>query len=142
MNFKLHAHRMTSTITRHPPQLLAALERVTGDRSTRPALYSTLDVLWMLYDRVLRFDPADPDDPDRDRFLLSKGHGPAAYYAVLAAKGFIPADWLDEMGELDEPARPPPGSARSSPASRSARARSGTGSGWPSVRRSACAPRA
>ncbi len=35
--------------------------------------------------------------PDRDRFLLSKGHGPAAYYAVLATKGFIPADWLDGL---------------------------------------------
>jgi transketolase len=42
--------------------------------------------------------PNTADDPDRDRFLLSKGHGPAAYYAVLAAKGFIPADWLDDMG--------------------------------------------
>ena len=38
-----------------------------------------------------RRDPA-ADDPERDRFLLSKGHGPAAFYAVLAAKGFIPVD--------------------------------------------------
>jgi transketolase len=38
------------------------------------------------------------DDPERDRFLLSKGHGPAAFYAVLAAKGFIPAGWLDDVG--------------------------------------------
>ena len=37
------------------------------------------------------------DDPDRDRFLLSKGHGPAAYYAVLAAKGFVDAE---EPGRL------------------------------------------
>lgn len=43
------------------------------------------------------------DDPDRDRFLLSKGHGPMAYYAVLAAKGFIPARWLDTFGQLDSP---------------------------------------
>jgi transketolase len=41
------------------------------------------------------------DAPDRDRFLLSKGHGPAAYYAVLAAKGFIPVDWLDDLGGRD-----------------------------------------
>jgi hypothetical protein len=41
---------------------------------------------------------AAPDDPDRDRFLLSKGHGPAAYYAVLAAHGFIPADLLPGFG--------------------------------------------
>jgi transketolase len=43
------------------------------------------------------------DDPHRDRFLLSKGHGPMAYYAVLAAKGFIPADWLDTFGQFDSP---------------------------------------
>ena len=38
-----------------------------------------------------------PRDPDRDRFLLSKGHGPMAYYAVLAAKGFIPVDELSRL---------------------------------------------
>jgi transketolase len=43
----------------------------------------------VLYDQVLKVDPEHLDDPDRDRFLLSKGHGPMAYYAVLAAKGFL-----------------------------------------------------
>jgi transketolase len=60
-------------------------------------------VLWVLYDRVLRVSPATVDEPDRDRFLLSKGHGPAAYYAVLAAKGFIPVAWLDDLGSFDSP---------------------------------------
>jgi transketolase len=68
-----------------------------------PSSYSTLDVLWVLYDRILRIDPRKPDDPDRDRFLLSKGHGPAAFYAVLAAKGFFPEKWLARMGEWDSP---------------------------------------
>src|SRR3954449_13389468 len=71
---------------------------MTGDEKHGPSATSTLDVLWVLYDRVLRIDPRKPDEPDRDRFLLSKGHGPAAYYAVLAAKGYFPADWLDDMG--------------------------------------------
>jgi transketolase len=57
----------------------------------------------VLYDRVLRIDPARPDDPDRDRFLLSKGHGPAAYYAVLAAKGFLPAEALAGFARFDSP---------------------------------------
>ena len=57
-------------------------------------------MLWVLYDRVLRMDPRAADDPERDRFLLSKGHGPPAYYAVLAAKGFIDVDWLDGFGGL------------------------------------------
>lgn len=63
----------------------------------------TLDAIWVLYDRVLRVDPQRPDDPARDRFLLSKGHGPSAFYAVLAAKGFFPTDWLDDVASLGSP---------------------------------------
>jgi transketolase len=70
----------------------------TGDEKHGPSATSTLDVLWVLYDRVLRVSPDAVDDPGRDRFLLSKGHGPAAYYAVLAAKGFIPESWLAGFG--------------------------------------------
>ncbi len=44
---------------------------------------------------MLRIDPARPGAEDRDRFVLSKGHGPVAFYAVLAAKGFFPEAWLD-----------------------------------------------
>jgi transketolase len=73
------------------------LRRLTGDEKHGPSAYSTLDVIWVLYDRVLRVDPGRLDAPDRDRFLLSKGHGPGAYYAVLAAKGFIPEAWLDDL---------------------------------------------
>jgi len=73
----------------------------SGDRKHASAASSTLDVLWVLYDKVLRVDPNHPDDPDRDRFLLSKGHGPKAYYAVLAAKGFIPMEWLPSFGGFD-----------------------------------------
>jgi transketolase len=83
--------------------LPSLLRRVTGDAKHEPSAHSTLDVLWVLYDRILRITPETVDDPDRDRFLLSKGHGPAAYYAVLAAKGFIPAAWLDDMGTWDSP---------------------------------------
>src|SRR5581483_10327377 len=64
---------------------------------------STLDVIWVLYDKVLRVTPETAEDPDRDRFLLSKGHGPTAFYAVLAAKGFIPVDTLAGFGSYDSP---------------------------------------
>ena len=67
---------------------------MTGDEKQSTSANSTLDVLWVLYDRVLEIDPQDPDADDRDRFLLSKGHGPMAYYAVLAAKGFIDPELL------------------------------------------------
>jgi transketolase len=56
-----------------------------------------------LYDWVLRVSPSTVDDPARDRFLLSKGHGPMAFYAVLAAKGFIPVEWLAGFGQFDSP---------------------------------------
>ncbi len=79
------------------------VSRMTGDEKHGASATSTLDVLWVLYDRVLRIDPADPEAADRDRFLLSKGHGPMAYYAVLAAKGFIPEAWLTTFGEFDSP---------------------------------------
>lgn len=74
-----------------------------GDEKHTPSATSTLDVIWVLYDRVLRVDPNRTDDPDRDRFLLSKGHGPMAYYAVLAAKGFISVPTLRTFGRYDSP---------------------------------------
>ncbi|BBC31332.1 Transketolase, thiamine diphosphate binding domain protein [Streptomyces graminofaciens] len=80
------------------PRLMALM---TGDEKHGPAATSTLDVLWVLYDRVLRAGPEHLDDPERDRFLLSKGHGPMAYYAVLAAKGFVPVEWLPGFGAYD-----------------------------------------
>lgn len=67
---------------------------MTGDEKHSPAAHSTLDVLWVLYDRILAVDADAPEDPDRDRFLLSKGHGPQALYAILAAKGFIEPEVL------------------------------------------------
>ncbi|WP_369393586.1 transketolase [Streptomyces sp. CG1] len=76
---------------------------MTGDEKHGPAATSTLDVLWVLYDRVLRVAPERRADPARDRFLLSKGHGPMAYYAVLAAKGFVPAEWLPGFGSYGSP---------------------------------------
>ncbi|WP_213451162.1 transketolase [Rhizomonospora bruguierae] len=84
-------------------RLTGLLRRVTGDEKHGPSAHSTLDVLWVLYDRVLDVAPERVDDPERDRFLLSKGHGPAAYYAVLAAQGFIPEQWLDGMGDAHSP---------------------------------------
>jgi transketolase len=82
------------------PGLLAL---VTGDEKHAPSAFSTLDVLWVLYDRVLRVDPARPGDPERDRFLLSKGHGPAAYYAILAAFGFLEPGTLRTLAAFDSP---------------------------------------
>ncbi|MBK0867264.1 MAG: transketolase [Saccharopolyspora sp.] len=77
--------------------------RMAGDEKHSPAATSTLDVLWVLYDRVLAIGPELIDHPERDRFLLSKGHGPMAYYAVLAAKGILDPAELDRWGRFDSP---------------------------------------
>jgi transketolase len=90
---------MTTALTTDTGARLPGLiRRLTGDEKHAPSAHSTIDVLQVLYDRVLRITPDTVDAPERDRFLLSKGHGPAAYYAVLAAHGFIPEDWLDDLG--------------------------------------------
>lgn len=80
------------------PELMA---RMTGDEKHAMAAASTVDVLWVLYDQVLNVSPNRLADPDRDRFLLSKGHGPAAFYAVLADKGFLDPDLLAGWGRRD-----------------------------------------
>jgi transketolase len=94
---------MPTTTSLGYDDLPALLTRLTGDEKHDWSSLSTLDVLWVLYDRVLRVDPDATDDPERDRFLLSKGHGPAAYYAVLAAKGFIDPELLSGFGGFDSP---------------------------------------
>lgn len=81
--------------------LIPLMSMMTGDEKHAVAASSTLDVIWTLYDKVLSVDPRQLDDPNRDRFLLSKGHGPMAYYAVLVAKGFISLDDLATFGRFE-----------------------------------------
>jgi transketolase len=57
------------------------------------------DILAVLYDCVLRHQPDVPHWPDRDRFILSKGHGAAILYATLAECGFFPKAWLDKYAQ-------------------------------------------
>jgi transketolase len=64
---------------------------------------SMADLLAALYGGILRIDPAQPDWPDRDRFVLSKGHGCAGLYAVLAERGFFPVEWLEEFYKNGSP---------------------------------------
>jgi transketolase len=73
----------------------------TGDEKHDASAHSTLDVLWVLYDQIMHYDPKNPRSEDRDRFVLSKGHGPVAYYAILAAKGFFSPDLLRTFEQYD-----------------------------------------
>jgi transketolase len=66
-----------------------------GGSSHVGAIFSMADILAVLYGGVLHVDPANPKRPDRDRFILSKGHAGAGVYAALAEAGFFPAERLD-----------------------------------------------
>jgi len=54
-----------------------------------PSSLSILDLLWVLYSKILNVNPKKPTDPDRDFFVLSKGHAALGLYVVLAEKGFF-----------------------------------------------------
>ena len=60
---------------------------------------SVVEILTLLYHRHLRIDPANPDLPDRDRLVLSKGHAGPTLYAILAKKGFFPIEWLHTLNK-------------------------------------------
>ena len=75
---RIHALKMTSR----------------GKSSHIAAALSMADILAVLYGGFLNVDPENPRKPDRDRFILSKGHAGAAVYAVLAESGFFSVDKL------------------------------------------------
>src|SRR5262245_40824431 len=64
---------------------------------------SCIDILNVLYNHVMNVSPQQRQDPDRDRFIQSKGHSVEALYTVLADKGFFPEAALDTMGRYQSP---------------------------------------
>ena len=60
---------------------------------------SCVDLLVQLYWQELNIDPSNPEDPERDRFLLSKGHGAPILFQVLAERGFFPIERLNDFGK-------------------------------------------
>jgi len=58
---------------------------------------SAADIITALYFRIMRHDPANPRWPDRDRFILSKGHAAPILYAALAECGYFPLEWLTTL---------------------------------------------
>ncbi len=72
-----------------------------GGRGHLASALSIVEILRVLYDNVLRYDPGDPRLPERDRFILSKGHGCLALYVLLAEKGFFPSSELWKFCKVD-----------------------------------------
>jgi transketolase len=73
----------------------------SGHPSTSLSMVEIVTVLY--FGGVLRYDPSNPHDPDRDRFILSKGHGAPGLYAVLAEAGYFPANDLMSLRKLGSP---------------------------------------
>lgn len=60
---------------------------------------SVVETLAVLYGAVMKIDPADPDWPERDYFVLSKGHAGPALYSTLAIKGYFPMEELSTLNQ-------------------------------------------
>lgn len=74
-----------------------ALEMTSRGKSSHiGSVLSMAEILAVLYARILNVDPDAPDDPERDRVILSKGHGGAGIYAVLAERGFFETEKLKD----------------------------------------------
>lgn len=72
-----------------------------GERGHIGSSMSLIEIMRVLYDDVLRYRPSEPGWRDRDRMILSKGHGCIALYVLLADKGFFPLDTLDTFCRRD-----------------------------------------
>lgn len=75
---------------------------------------SSVDILNVLYNNILRVSPQTFDDPNRDRYVQSKGHSAEVLYTVLADRGFFPKEELDTLGKfrshfIGHPTRSVPG---------------------------------
>ena len=72
-----------------------------GQRGHIGSTLSLIEILRVLYDDILTYDPKNPNWDERDRFILSKGHGCIAQYVLLADKGFISPSHLDTFCKFD-----------------------------------------
>ena len=86
----LACKELAKKIRRHTLRMVCA-----GKSGHIGSMLSTADIYPVLYRHFLKVDPQNPKWAERDRFLLSKGHGGAALLACLAELGFFPKDWLD-----------------------------------------------
>lgn len=90
----------------------AILEAIAKSGSGHPGgSFSALEIILTLYSGEMRFDPKEPLWADRDRFVLSKGHGVPALYAVMAERGFFALEKLQTLRELGSPFQGHPANA-------------------------------
>ena len=83
----------------HRREILKILEH--AQRGHIGSAFSGMEIVRVLYDDILRFDPRKPRWPDRDRFIFSKGHGCLALYVMLSEKGFFPKEELHKTCKFE-----------------------------------------
>ncbi len=77
------------------------IEGVYSAKSGHPGgSLSSAEIFTYLYCKEMNVDPANPKDPDRDRFVLSKGHCAPGYYGILAEKGFFPKEEIKKLRHI------------------------------------------
>jgi transketolase len=99
----MYSDMLLCQLEEHARQLrVASLDLIYRRQAGHPGgALSAAEIMAALFFHKLRIDPAQPGWPDRDRFILSKGHASAILYAALAQRGFFPAQDLQSWGQLD-----------------------------------------
>ena len=103
MNIKLNNESLNIKLDQRSKALRKLIVRslIGGGKGHMGAAMSLVEILRVLYDDMINFDPKNPLLSERDRVLLSKGHGCLALYAILVDKGFFPASELDTTSKVD-----------------------------------------
>ena len=92
---ELTAEQVTMIKAKAKAMRIAILKMITkADSGHTGGSLSIADLLALLYFHEMNIDPENPQKADRDRFVLSKGHGAPCLYAALSEKGYFPKDWL------------------------------------------------
>ena len=103
MNSKLNNEALNIKLDQRSRALRKLIVRslIGGGKGHMGAAMSLVEILRVLYDDMINFDPKKPLLSERDRVVLSKGHGCLALYAILVDKGFFPASELDTTSQVD-----------------------------------------
>lgn len=102
-DMRIDTSTWTATLDERSKHLRRRIVRVLerGGRGHVGGSFSPVEILRVLFDSVLRYDPRNPKWPERDRFILSKGHGCIALYVLLQEKGFFPEEELWKFCKFD-----------------------------------------
>lgn len=99
----IHTEKLIAELQERAREIrLDTLDMVYRRKAGHPGgSFSAAEILAALYFHHLKIDPENPLWPERDRFILSKGHAAAALYSALARRGYFPLNDLEKWGDLD-----------------------------------------